>query len=144
MRNPKPGCMWEAGCDYLASARSILSKHYSSDPTFSDLIAFYLDTVLHMSSLTTCQALIILAYREFGLGLYLISFICLGLMPSLRQGSFEQASLFIGTYLKFVESAVAHSSPGIAIRMVQAFLFSIENPLSEPLIGAGSRATSYR
>ena len=29
----------------------------------------YPDTVLHMSSLTTCQALIILAYREFGLGI---------------------------------------------------------------------------
>ncbi|KAL5534107.1 hypothetical protein ACEPAG_568 [Sanghuangporus baumii] len=69
---PEPGAMWEAGCNYLASARQIL---YS---------------VIHTSSLITCQALVILAYREFGLG------------------SFEQSSGFMSMAINMAQDLGLH------------------------------------
>ncbi|KAL5518809.1 hypothetical protein ACEPAH_492 [Sanghuangporus vaninii] len=69
---PEPGGMWEAGCNYLASARQIL---YS---------------VIHTSSLITCQALVILAYREFGLG------------------SFEQSSGFMSMAINMAQDLGLH------------------------------------
>lgn len=47
---PPPGKMWEAGFDYLVSARSILTK------------------VFHLSKATTVQALLVLGHRDFGMG----------------------------------------------------------------------------
>ncbi|KAH8120062.1 fungal-specific transcription factor domain-containing protein [Phellopilus nigrolimitatus] len=64
---PEAGQMWEAGCDYLASARCILNAQF-----------------LH-SSLPTCQALVILAYREFGLGSLEQCFLYLGLAIRMAQ-----------------------------------------------------------
>ncbi|KAI5121297.1 hypothetical protein M0805_003766 [Coniferiporia weirii] len=58
---PRPGQMWEAGCIYLASARRLLNAK------------------IHHSSLSTCQALVILAYREFGLGSLEQSYIYMGM-----------------------------------------------------------------
>ena len=49
-----------------------------------------------MSSLTTCQALIILAYREFGLGTVSWPPTSWQVLIAVPKGSFEQASLFIG------------------------------------------------
>ncbi|PAV22046.1 hypothetical protein PNOK_0200300 [Pyrrhoderma noxium] len=66
--------MWEAGCNYLASARRIL---YS---------------VLHKTSITTCQSLILLAYREFGVG------------------SFEHGSFFIGMAIRMAQDLGLHRS----------------------------------
>ncbi|KAJ8523288.1 hypothetical protein ONZ45_g253 [Pleurotus djamor] len=54
------GQMWEAGCDYLEDARKILNQ------------------VFHRSRSSTVQALLLLGYREFGIG------------------SMEQAWIFIG------------------------------------------------
>ncbi|OCB85639.1 WD40 repeat-like protein [Sanghuangporus baumii] len=72
MSLPEPGGMWEAGCNYLASARQIL---YS---------------VIHTSSIITCQALVILAYREFGLG------------------SFEQSSGFMSMAINMAQDLGLH------------------------------------
>ncbi|KAF8078976.1 fungal-specific transcription factor domain-containing protein [Lyophyllum atratum] len=61
---PSRGKMWEAGCNYLDSARAILTK------------------VFHESRPSTVQSLLLLGYREFGIG------------------SMEQAWLFIGMAIR--------------------------------------------
>ncbi|KAF5385325.1 hypothetical protein D9615_001196 [Tricholomella constricta] len=61
---PSRGKMWEAGCNYLDSARTILTK------------------VFHESRPSTVQSLLLLGYREFGIG------------------SMEQAWLFIGMAIR--------------------------------------------
>ncbi|KII93670.1 hypothetical protein PLICRDRAFT_35889 [Plicaturopsis crispa FD-325 SS-3] len=47
---PAPGKMWEVGCDYLNDAREVLTR------------------VFHRSQASTCQALLLLGHREFGIG----------------------------------------------------------------------------
>ncbi|KAF7311124.1 Zn(2)-C6 fungal-type domain-containing protein [Mycena chlorophos] len=47
---PAKGKMWEAGAKYFVAAKNILAK------------------VLHRSRPSTCQALLLLGYREFGIG----------------------------------------------------------------------------
>jgi hypothetical protein len=59
--------MWEAGCGYLTTAREILNK------------------IVHQSRPTTCQALLILGHREFGIG------------------SMEQGWLYIGLALRMAQ-----------------------------------------
>ncbi|KAL0951642.1 hypothetical protein HGRIS_008322 [Hohenbuehelia grisea] len=61
---PPKGKMWEGGCDYLDSARKIL------------------DRLFHRSRPTTVQALLLLGYREFGIG------------------SMEQGWIFIGMAIR--------------------------------------------
>ncbi|KAG5652448.1 hypothetical protein H0H81_004992 [Sphagnurus paluster] len=61
---PLRGKMWEGGCNYLDSARAILTK------------------VFHESRPSTVQSLLLLGYREFGIG------------------SMEQAWLFIGMAIR--------------------------------------------
>ncbi|KAF9055831.1 fungal-specific transcription factor domain-containing protein [Panaeolus papilionaceus] len=56
--------MWDAGCEYLDSARSILNK------------------IFHISRPSTVQSLLLLGYREFGIG------------------SMEQGWIFIGTAIR--------------------------------------------
>ncbi|GLB35813.1 putative fungal specific transcription factor [Lyophyllum shimeji] len=64
MPPPSRGTLWEAGCNYLDSARSILTK------------------VFHEARPSTVQSLLLLGYREFGIG------------------SMEQAWLFIGMAIR--------------------------------------------
>ncbi|RDB29501.1 Nitrogen assimilation transcription factor nit-4 [Hypsizygus marmoreus] len=64
MPPPPEGKMWEAGCNYLDSARAILTQ------------------VFHQSRPSTVQSLLLLGYREFGIG------------------SMEQAWLFIGMAIR--------------------------------------------
>ncbi|EJD03824.1 uncharacterized protein FOMMEDRAFT_19176, partial [Fomitiporia mediterranea MF3/22] len=71
---PEAGRMWEAGCNYLASARGVLY------------------TVLHTASLLSCQALVILAYRELGLG------------------SFEHSSSFMSMAIHMAQELGLHRS----------------------------------
>ncbi|KZV76951.1 hypothetical protein PENSPDRAFT_741072 [Peniophora sp. CONT] len=47
---PQPGTIWEAGLDYMVRAREVLNRVY------------------HYCRPTTCQALILLGMREFGIG----------------------------------------------------------------------------
>jgi hypothetical protein len=62
--------MWEAGNDYLAQARTVLGKLCSG---CSLLYAHHEETaqVYHSSRATTCQALLLLGHREFGIGEYI-------------------------------------------------------------------------
>ncbi|TDL28079.1 hypothetical protein BD410DRAFT_894187 [Rickenella mellea] len=69
---PTEGKMWQAGCDYLASVKRILNTTY------------------HRSSIPTCQALIILAYRESGVG------------------SLEQGWLFLGMAVRMAQDLGLH------------------------------------
>ncbi|KAF9469792.1 fungal-specific transcription factor domain-containing protein [Collybia nuda] len=61
---PPKGKMWEAGCDYLDSARAILTK------------------IFHQARPSTVQSLLLLGYREFGIG------------------SMEQGWIFIGMAIR--------------------------------------------
>lgn len=61
---PPAGKMWEAGCEYLNLARELLAK------------------VFHVSRPSTVQALLLLGYREFGIG------------------SMEQGWIFIGMAIR--------------------------------------------
>ncbi|KAI0049260.1 hypothetical protein FA95DRAFT_1557057 [Auriscalpium vulgare] len=47
---PSPGNIWEAGLDYMVQAREVLNRVY------------------HYCRITTCQALLLLGLREFGIG----------------------------------------------------------------------------
>ncbi|KDR85752.1 hypothetical protein GALMADRAFT_384548 [Galerina marginata CBS 339.88] len=62
--HPRDNRMWDAGCNYLDSARKILNK------------------VFHISRPSTVQSLLLLGYREFGIG------------------SMEQGWIFIGTGIR--------------------------------------------
>ncbi|KAH7923243.1 hypothetical protein BV22DRAFT_1093249 [Leucogyrophana mollusca] len=59
--------MWEAGCEYLIEARTVLAKVY------------------HSSRASTCQALLLLGHREFGIG------------------SMEQGWLYIGMAIRMAQ-----------------------------------------
>ncbi|EKM84077.1 hypothetical protein AGABI1DRAFT_117526 [Agaricus bisporus var. burnettii JB137-S8] len=67
---PPTGKMWEAGCGYLDTARGLLAK------------------VFHVSRPSTVQALLLLGYREFGIG------------------SMEQGWIFIGMAIRMVISII--------------------------------------
>ncbi|KAF8523917.1 fungal-specific transcription factor domain-containing protein [Hysterangium stoloniferum] len=58
---PQQGTMWEAGCDYLDQAKLILNWTYDSPRP------------------STCQALILLAYREYGIGAISQAWIYMGM-----------------------------------------------------------------
>ncbi|KIJ57338.1 hypothetical protein M422DRAFT_23378 [Sphaerobolus stellatus SS14] len=58
---PAKGTMWEAGCEYLDQAKLILNFTYDSPRP------------------STCQALLLLAYREFGLGAISQAWIYMGM-----------------------------------------------------------------
>ncbi|EGN91754.1 hypothetical protein SERLA73DRAFT_80157 [Serpula lacrymans var. lacrymans S7.3] len=64
---PPVGKMWEVGCDYLIEARTLLTK------------------VFHSSRASTCQALLLLGHREFGIG------------------SMEQGWLYIGMAIRMAQ-----------------------------------------
>ncbi|KAF8167342.1 fungal-specific transcription factor domain-containing protein [Crassisporium funariophilum] len=64
MPHPLDNKMWEAGCGYLESARAIITRVY------------------HISRPSTVQSLLLLGYREFGIG------------------SMEQGWIFIGTAIR--------------------------------------------
>lgn len=92
------GKMWEAGCDYLDSARAILSE----PPILflkSRFQASSLAQVFHESRPSTVQSLLLLGYREFGIGtLKFIQTIYLHSDDDQSfEGSQEQAWLFTGT-----------------------------------------------
>jgi hypothetical protein len=63
-----PGNLWEAGLEYMVQAREVLSmlpSFLSGDLT----ICLHLqDRVYHYCRGTTCQALLLLGLREFGIG----------------------------------------------------------------------------
>ncbi|KAI0036598.1 fungal-specific transcription factor domain-containing protein, partial [Vararia minispora EC-137] len=52
IEDPPPGTIWEAGLDYMVRAREVLNRVY------------------HYCRPATCQALVLLGMREFGIGLY--------------------------------------------------------------------------
>jgi len=64
---PPKGQMWEGGCSYLNDARELLNK------------------IIHQSRPSTCQALLILGHREFGIG------------------SMEQGWLYIGSAIRMAQ-----------------------------------------
>ncbi|KAH7910437.1 fungal-specific transcription factor domain-containing protein [Hygrophoropsis aurantiaca] len=64
---PTADRMWEAGCQYLVEARTVLAKVY------------------HSSRASTCQALLLLGHREFGIG------------------SMEQGWLYIGMAIRMAQ-----------------------------------------
>jgi hypothetical protein len=65
---PEKGKMWEAGCAYLTAARDILSELYDISTGKHHERWLVPDKIVHQSRPTTCQALLILGHREFGIG----------------------------------------------------------------------------
>ncbi|KAK1234865.1 hypothetical protein PQX77_001959 [Marasmius sp. AFHP31] len=66
---PKPanGRMWEAGVEYLEAARKMLSENCSFVPATTD-IDDHPAKIFDRSRPSTVQALLLLGYREFGVG----------------------------------------------------------------------------
>jgi len=103
---PQDGKMWEAGYDYLERARQVLGKR--EDFVFNFLTA----NLFHMSRPSTVQALLLLGFREFGIG------------------SMEQGWLFIGTFLFFrtlVNNSLCFVGTGIRMIWCQS-IFKISAP----------------
>jgi hypothetical protein len=64
---PQDNRMWDAGCNYLDSARSVLSSSYLLCVTFL-ATDYSIVKVFHIARPSTVQALLLLGYREFGIG----------------------------------------------------------------------------
>lgn len=64
---PQLDKMWDAGCEYLDSARDILGWFYPSS-SGSVYLTFRTAKVFHISRPSTVQSLLLLGYREFGIG----------------------------------------------------------------------------
>jgi hypothetical protein len=60
------GNLWEAGLDYMVQAREVLSE--SLIRRYGKHIHIGQDRVYHYCRGTTCQALLLLGLREFGIG----------------------------------------------------------------------------
>jgi len=61
-----PGNLWEAGLEYMVQAREVLSMY---SPQWRDKYTYiFQDRVYHYCRGTTCQALLLLGLREFGIG----------------------------------------------------------------------------
>jgi hypothetical protein len=74
---PPEGKMWEAGYNYLIAAREILSKQFYFPCGFMPSSEVYnTDKVFHRSQASTCQALLLLGHREFGIGMYGTNKLC--------------------------------------------------------------------
>lgn len=97
--------MWEAGCEYLDSARKILSKIIPSDSGLSPLFNSPSAQVFHISRPSTVQALLLLGYREFGIGSMEQGWIFIGKISALsalqafhifQERAFEWSGTFLG------------------------------------------------
>lgn len=64
---PEKGRMWEAGRSYYTDAQEILSTPYQLCQMHA-IVNGHTDKILHESRASTCQALLLLGHREFGLG----------------------------------------------------------------------------
>ncbi|KZT36275.1 hypothetical protein SISSUDRAFT_1050132 [Sistotremastrum suecicum HHB10207 ss-3] len=64
---PAPSLMWDAGDSYLYDAKALLNASYAS------------------SSPTTCQALLLLAYREIGIGAMQVAWLYTGMAVRMAQ-----------------------------------------------------------
>lgn len=77
---PPSGNMWEAGLFYMVQARELLSTFNQGDHSLVVLAhgvlltaccrSTYSDRIYHYSRPSTCQALLLLGLREFGLGVH--------------------------------------------------------------------------
>ncbi len=67
---PEFGNLWEAGLEYMVQAREVLSTLLGLYFWTSVNIFFFIrsDRVYHYCRGTTCQALLLLGLREFGIG----------------------------------------------------------------------------
>ena len=63
-----PGNLWEAGLNYMVQAREVLSTLLGVCSWLSPTYFIGLDRVYHYCRGTTCQALLLLGLREFGIG----------------------------------------------------------------------------
>jgi hypothetical protein len=63
-----PGNLWEAGLDYMVQAREVLSMLLYLLSSVIANIFIAQDRVYHYCRGTTCQALLLLGLREFGIG----------------------------------------------------------------------------
>ena len=64
-----PGNLWEAGLDYMVRAREVLSMILCLISTvIAKILTSAQDRVYHYCRGTTCQALLLLGLREFGIG----------------------------------------------------------------------------
>ncbi|KAG6873206.1 hypothetical protein C0995_001560 [Termitomyces sp. Mi166 len=91
------GKMWEAGCDYLDSARAILTQ------------------VFHESRPSTVQSLLLLGYREFGIGTFKLIIVITLVMLNFLEGSQEQAWLFIGMAIRMRSKLVFRFGGRVAL-----------------------------
>lgn len=91
--------IWEAGCDYLTQARSVVGTcDFLSSLSSWALISFWLlAQVTHSCRVSTCQALLLLGHREFGIGMVLCNRLTSVLIQLL--GSMEQGWLYIGVVI---------------------------------------------
>ena len=92
--------MWEAGCEYCDDALKILSE--SCDRTELEILTMVAARTFHRSQPSTVQSLLLLGYREFGIG------------------SMEHGWLYIGALLNMCDGApgILKHRIGMAIRMV--------------------------
>lgn len=64
---PPMGKMWEAGCGYLDTARGLLGRSGGLS-SWALCLPNRIAKVFHISRPSTVQALLLLGYREFGIG----------------------------------------------------------------------------
>ena len=65
---PESGNLWEAGLNYMVQAREVLSTLLCVYSWISPTHFIGSDRIYHYSRGTTCQALLLLGLREFGIG----------------------------------------------------------------------------
>lgn len=70
--------MWEAGCSYFDDAKALICQSITAIDHYEDLIPCYTAKTFHQARACTVQSLLLLGYREFGIG------------------SMEQAWIYIG------------------------------------------------
>ena len=89
---PSNGDMWNAGDDYLEDAKRILSKCFHTLAVDS-YISVALDQTYASSRPSTCQALLLLSYREIGIG------------------AMAQAWLYVGMAVRMVGAVLINCVP---------------------------------